>query len=212
MIFEPRRLADTEGERYLAEMGSTRNVALEEWMDEHGHSSGSLAEALNQALIQVTGKHGGLDGSSVRDWKAGRVRWPKAASRKALEAVTGLPVTALGFVPRGRTSPTSSLTPQEVPDMKRRNFVGGIAAAVAVASTAPGTGQRRLGMSDVDRLQQRFAEIIARDHRHGGQLDIEQRAGQLAEQALNLQNSGSATQRVRSSLYASAAAFRSSAM
>ena len=179
-------------------------------MAEHGHSSNSLAEAVNQALIQVTGKHGGLDGSSVRDWKAGRVRWPKTATRKALEDVTGLPVTALGFVPRGRTSPT--LTPQEVSDMKRRTLVGGIAAAVAVASSAPGTGQRRLGMSDVDRLQHRFTEIIASDHRHGGQLDIEHRASALADQALNLQNSGGATQRVRSSLYASAAAFRSSAM
>ncbi|QNE23335.1 hypothetical protein F1D05_36310 [Kribbella qitaiheensis] len=96
--------------------------------------------------------------------------------------------------------------------MKRRNFVGGIAAAVAMASTARGTARRRLGMSDVDRLQQRFAEIVASDHRHGGQLDIEQRASALADQALNLQNSGGATQRVRSSLYASAAAFRSSAM
>ncbi|OKH90522.1 hypothetical protein AB852_35150 [Streptomyces uncialis] len=67
-------------------------------------------------------------------------------------------------------------------------------------------------MSDVDRLQKRFAEIIASDHRHGGQLGIEQRAASLADEALNLQNSGSATQRVRSSLYASAAAFRSSAM
>lgn len=96
--------------------------------------------------------------------------------------------------------------------MKRRTLVGGIAAAVAMASSAPGTGQRRLGMSDVDRLQHRFAEIIASDHRHGGQLDIEQRASALADQALNLQNSGGATQRVRSSLYAPAAAFRSSAM
>lgn len=179
-------------------------------MAEHGHSSNSLAEAVNHALVEVTGKHGGLDGSSVRDWKAGRVRWPKTATRKALEDVTGLPVTALGFVPRGRNSPT--LTPQEVSDVKRRTLVGGIAAAVAMASTAPGTGQRRLGMSDVDRLQQRFTEIIASDHRHGGQLDIEQRASALADQALNLQNSGGATQRVRSSLYASAAAFRSSAM
>ena len=67
-------------------------------------------------------------------------------------------------------------------------------------------------MSDVDRLQDRFAEIIASDHRHGGQLDIEQRAAALADEALNLQNAGSATQRVRSNLYASAAAFRSSAM
>ncbi|GAA0585764.1 hypothetical protein GCM10009534_19840 [Kribbella sandramycini] len=175
-------------------------------MAEHGHSSNSLAEAVNQALEQVTGKPGGLDGSSVRDWKAGRVKWPKSATRAALESLTGLPIAALGF----RKVP--SLRPQEVADMKRRTLVGGIAAAVAAASSAPGTGQRRLGMSDVDRLQQRFAEIIASDHRHGGQLDIEQRASALAGQALNLQNAGGATQRVRSSLYASAAAFRSSAM
>ncbi|MEV0633913.1 hypothetical protein AB0I77_02840 [Streptomyces sp. NPDC050619] len=97
--------------------------------------------------------------------------------------------------------------------MKRRTLVGGIAAAAAAAAAAPGTASpRRIGMSDVDRLQTRFAEIIASDHRHGGQLGIEQRAAALADEALNLQNAGSATQRVRSSLYASAAAFRSSAM
>ena len=97
--------------------------------------------------------------------------------------------------------------------MKRRTLVGGIAAAAAVAAAAPGTAApRRIGMSDVNRLNTRFAEIIASDHRHGGQLGIEQQAAALADEALNLQNAGSATQRVRGSLYASAAAFRSSAM
>lgn len=95
--------------------------------------------------------------------------------------------------------------------MKRRTLVGGVAAAAAVAAT-PGTAPRRIGMSDVDRLQRRFAEIIASDHRHGGQLGIEQRAAALADETLNLQNSGTATQRVRSQLYACAASFRSSAM
>lgn len=41
-------------------------------------------------------------------------------------------------------------------------------------------------MCDAGRLQQRFAEVIASDHRHGGQLGIEQRAAALAEEALNL--------------------------
>lgn len=180
-------------------------------MNEHGHSSNSLAEAVNKAQERLTGRLGGHDGSSVRAWKAGRVRWPKSATRKALEAVTGLPVTALGFVPRGRT-PTTPAPPQEDPDMKRRTLVGGIAAAAAAAA-APGTAApRRIGMSDVDRLQHRFTDIVASDHRHGGQLGIEQRAAALADEALNLQNAGSATQRVRSSLYACAASFRSSAM
>ncbi|MFF2331228.1 MULTISPECIES: XRE family transcriptional regulator [unclassified Streptomyces] len=194
-------------------MDTTRNTVLEAWMAEHGYSSNSLADAVNRALEQLTGRPGGLDGSSVRAWKAGRVTWPKSATRKALEEVSGLPTVALGFVPRGRPSPAPAPPPQEDPDMKRRILLGGIAAAAAVAAAAPGTAAaRRIGMSDVDRLNKRFADIIASDHRHGGQLGIEQRAAALADEALNLQNAGSATQRVRSSLYASAAAFRSSAM
>jgi len=192
-------------------MGITRNTVLEAWMNEHGHSSNSLADAVNTAVGRLTGRTGGLDGSSVRSWKAGRVRWPKSATRKALEDVTGLSATALGFVPRGGTRSTPAAL-QEDPDMKRRTLVGGIVAAAAAAA-APGTAApRRIGMGDVDRLQHRFGEIIASDHRHGGQLGIEQRAAALADEALNLQNAGSASQRVRSSLYASAAAFRSSAM
>lgn len=181
-------------------------------MTEHGYSSNSLADAVNRAVEQLTGRVGGLDGSSVRAWKAGRVAWPKSATRTALEDVTGLPAVALGFVPRGRPSPTPAPSHQEEHDMKRRTLVGGIAAAAAAAAT-PGTASpRRIGMSDVNRLNKRFAEIIASDHRHGGQPGIEERAAALADEALNLQNAGSATQRVRSSLYASGAAFRSSAM
>ncbi|MET8982577.1 XRE family transcriptional regulator [Streptomyces sp. NPDC004539] len=193
-------------------MDCTRNVVLEAWMTEHGYSSNRLADTVNKAVEEFTGRPGGLDGSSVRDWKAGRVKWPKSATRKALENVTGLPAVALGFVPRGRKQVVPTSPQQEDPDMKRRSLVGGIAAA-AVAAATPGTSSpRRIGMSDVDRLQRRFTEIIASDHRHGGRLGIEQRAAALADEALNLQNAGSASQRVRSSLYACAASFRSSAM
>ncbi|UGQ08959.1 XRE family transcriptional regulator [Yinghuangia sp. ASG 101] len=192
-------------------MDTTRNTVLEVWMAEHGYSANSLADAVNRALEQLTGRTGGLDGSSVRAWKAGRVTWPKSATRKALEDVTGLPAVALGFVPRGRPRSAPAPPHQEDPEMKRRTLIGGFAAATA--AVVPLTASpRRIGMSDVDRLRKRFAEIIASDHRYGGQLGIEQRAASLADEALRLQNAGSATQRVRSSLYASAAAFRSSAM
>ncbi|MCZ7431724.1 XRE family transcriptional regulator [Streptomyces sp. WMMC1477] len=193
-------------------MDTTRNTVLEAWMTEHGYSSNSLAEAVNRAIERLTGRLGGLDGSSVRAWKAGRVTWPKSAARMALEDLTGLPAVALGFVPRSRPSSTPAPPQQEDPDMKRRTLVGSIAAAAAAAAAPGTTSPRRIGMSDVNRLNKRFAEIIASDHRHGGQLGIEQRAAALADEALNLQNAGSATQRVRSNLYASAAAFRSSAM
>ncbi|MEV5309364.1 XRE family transcriptional regulator [Streptomyces sp. NPDC052610] len=192
-------------------MDTARNTALEAWMKEHGHSSNSLAEAVNEAQERLTGRPGGFDGSSVRAWKAGKVRWPKSATRRALEDVTGLPVTALGFVPR-RRAPLTPASPQEATDMKRRTLISGAAAAAASAAAPAAVAPRRIGMSDVDRLQRRFAEVIASDHRHGGQLRIEQQAAALADEALNLQNAGGATQRVRSSLYACAASFRSSAM
>ncbi|MFE9609098.1 XRE family transcriptional regulator [Streptomyces sp. NPDC006012] len=192
-------------------MNAARNTVLEAWMKEHGYSSNGLAEAVNKAQERLTGRFGGHDGSSVRAWKAGRVRWPKSATRKALEDVTGLPATALGFVPRGRTPATPS-PPQEDPDVNRRTLVGGMTAA-AVAAAVPGTAApRRIGMSDVERLQRRFSEVIVSDVRHGGKLGIEQRAAALADEALNLQNAGGASQRVRSNLYACAASFRSSAM
>ncbi|MFD6936235.1 XRE family transcriptional regulator [Streptomyces goshikiensis] len=192
-------------------MDTTQNVRLTAWMQEHGHSSASLAEAVNSAMEKLVGRPGGHDGSSVRAWKSGRIKWPNAATRRGIEAVTGLPCTDLGFAPRGgaKSIPTPK---QEDPDMKRRTLIGGLAATAAVAAAAPGMASRRIGMSDITRLQTRFTEIVASDHRHGGQLGIEQRAADLANEALNLQAAGSATQRVRSNLYAAAAAFRSSAM
>ncbi|WP_308438296.1 hypothetical protein [Streptomyces glebosus] len=192
-------------------MSALRNATLEAWMKENGYSSNSLAEAVNSAVGDLTGKVGGLDGSSVRDWKAGRVRWPKSATRVALEKVTGLPAIASGFVPRGRAPSSAPAPPPEDPVERRRFLTAGTALA-AVAATPPSGSSRRVGRSDVDRLQQRFTEIIASDHRHGGRLGIEQKAVALADEALALQNAGSASQRVRAYVYACAAAFRSSAM
>lgn len=177
-------------------------------MKEHGYSSNTLAEAVNREAEQLTGRLGGHDGSSVRAWKSGRVKWPNSVTRLALEKITGLSARELGFVPR---SSTGRRQPHQEDPMKRRSLVGGAVAAAVAA--APGlTAPRRIGMSDVDRLNQRFVSIIASDHRYGGQRGIEQRAANLAQEALVLQNVGSATQRVRSSLYACAAGFASSAM
>lgn len=165
-------------------MDTTRNATLEAWMKENGYSSNALAEAVNRAQEKLSGRPGGHDGSSVRAWKSGRVTWPKSLTRKALEDLSGLPITALGFVPRGRAKPMP-VSPQRDSDMKRRTLMTA-ATVTAVAAASPGTASRRIGMTDVERLQQRFAHIIASDHRHGGQVGIEQRAAALADEALNL--------------------------
>ncbi|MFF2779488.1 XRE family transcriptional regulator [Streptomyces sp. NPDC058052] len=189
-------------------MEPARNELLEAWMREHQFSANSLAKELNLRLEALTGKPGTYDGRHVRDWRAGRVRWPRANTRRVLTDLSGRSAVDLGFVPRRRNSPAAA---QEDP-MHRRTLVAG-ALSAAVAAAAPGTAStRKIGMSDVGRLQEKFAAVIASDHKRGGQLDIEQRAITLAETALNLQNSGTATQRVRSNLYATAAGFRSSAM
>ncbi|QIK08380.1 XRE family transcriptional regulator [Streptomyces sp. ID38640] len=190
-------------------MDTTRNQALTAWMAEHGFSSNTLADAVNRAVGDLTGRPGGLDGSSVRDWKAGRVRWPKSATRAALEKVTGLPAIALGFVPRGRAA-SAPAPPQEDP-VNRRSFLTATAASAALP--LPTTAARhRIGASDIARLQHKFAAVVAGDHQHGGMRGIETRALELAAEAVDLQDRGSAGQRVRSQLYAVAAAFTSSAM
>ncbi|WP_328547134.1 hypothetical protein [Streptomyces platensis] len=190
-------------------MDTTRNQALTAWMAEHGYSSNTLADAVNRAVGDLTGRPGGLDGSSVRDWKAGRVRWPKSATRAALEKVTGLPATALGFVPRGRAAPAPA-PPQEDP-VNRRSFLTATAASAALPLPTP-AAPHRIGASDIARLQHKFAAVVAGDHQHGGMRGIETRALELAAEAVDLQDRGSAGQRVRSQLYAVAAAFTSSAM
>ncbi|MGP3775412.1 XRE family transcriptional regulator [Streptomyces sp. SDT5-1] len=193
-------------------MDTTRNTILEAWMDEHGYSANSLATAVNSALESLTGRLGRCDGRQVRDWRSGRVKWPNSATRKALEGVTGRDPLELGFVPRRRPAPTVASEQEDVDPMHRRTLVAGTISA-AVAAAAPGAASaRKIGMRDVERLQNKFAAVIASDHSRGGQIDIEERATRLADEALNLQNSGSATQRVRSNLYATAASFRSSAM
>lgn len=96
--------------------------------------------------------------------------------------------------------------------MKRRSFIAAVTGAtLAVGSPAPAT-TRRIGHSDVERLNARFADVIASDHRHGGKLSIEARAEALADEALAIQQQGTASQRVRAALFGCAASFTSSAM
>ncbi|MFF1344084.1 XRE family transcriptional regulator [Streptomyces sp. NPDC058290] len=186
------------------------NHVLVEWMHDQQLSSRELAELVNGAVAQLTGRHGGLDDSNIRAWRSGRVRCPKNLQLRALELVSGKSATDLGFERRTRTPATAPA--KEDPPVLRRHLIQGAAAIAATAATPSYAASPRIGVTDVERLQQRFADVVASDHRHGGQQTIEQQAAALSEEALRLQASGAASQRVRGYLYASAAAFRSSAM
>ncbi|MFI1655587.1 XRE family transcriptional regulator [Streptomyces sp. NPDC020472] len=189
-----------------------RNGAFVKWMEEADLSAREVAELVNQAVGELTGRVGGLEGSNIRDWRSGRVGCPKGAQLRAIELVSGRSALELGFRRRSRATPRK---PEE-PPVDRRDFSLGtavIAAATVIGGASPAAGAaRRVGMSDVARVRQSFDEIIASDHRHGGQLGIEKASERLADEALALQGTGTASQRVRGALYGAAAAFRSSAM
>ncbi|MEU1674817.1 hypothetical protein ABZ752_22720 [Streptomyces roseifaciens] len=96
--------------------------------------------------------------------------------------------------------------------MDRRAFMAA-ATGTAVAAAVPAqAAPKRVGLGDVQRLQEKFAGIVATDHRVGGRLSIETQAQGLAGEALALQSRGTASQRTRGALYATAASFISSAM
>ncbi|NBE50625.1 hypothetical protein GUY60_04130 [Streptomyces sp. YC537] len=84
--------------------------------------------------------------------------------------------------------------------------------ALAATAARPAAARTRIGSGDVQRLHTKFAEIIAKDHRQGGSLSIENQALGLAGEALGLLQRGSCSQRIQNAIYATAASFTSSAM
>ncbi|WP_282697571.1 helix-turn-helix transcriptional regulator [Streptomyces sp. CC208A] len=181
------------------------NAVLKQRMADLGITQEELAERMNAALLEITGRPGEVSDRTVRNLLSGATRRPIGRTRRALEAVFRCPLKDLGFVSPSITAPPEG-------PVERRHFVtAGPALALTSATLAFGS-PRRIGVSDIERLHRRFADVIAKDHRHGGQRAIEHKAATLADEALDLQRSGSASQRIRKQVYASAAAFRSSAM
>lgn len=184
------------------------NVQLRHRMAERRMTKVELAREVNLEIEILTGRLGTVSERTVHNWLSGSTRWPPEKIRRALKAVFGCTPEELGFVPTGR----ARTTPEE--DVRRRDFIaaaGGTAVTLLTPTPAASAGSR-IGITDVQNLQRRFTEVIASDHRHGGRLSIESKAASLADEALELQKNGIATQRIRAQLYASAAAFMSSAM
>ncbi|MFD8440517.1 XRE family transcriptional regulator [Streptomyces microflavus] len=178
------------------------NRPLARWMAEHGMTAPELADAVNDALGQLTGRTGSTSERSVFRWLSGKTRWPQERQRLALETVTGQPISHLGFVPRGKPSENVA-QPEEGSDVHRRQFLGAAASTAAAAiPIAPPACARPLhvGTADVIRLRQGIERLVALDDERGGQ-GLESVAVAGAAEALDLQGQ-SATQRVRQRLFA----------
>jgi tetratricopeptide (TPR) repeat protein len=177
-------------------------------MAKHQMPAGELADAVNDAIREFTGHPGTTSERTVFRWLSGENRWPQERQRRALEMVTGLSATALGFVPRGRRETVPPALPED-PDVRRRQFCGA-ATGPAAAAVIPAPRLSRVGTSDVIRLRDDVERLVALDADRGGHGRLAQAALAGADEALGLQKK-STTQRVRQRLYALASDFTATA-
>ncbi|WP_406432018.1 Tat pathway signal protein [Streptomyces sp. NBC_00631] len=169
-----------------------------------------LADRLNTRLGALTGRPGKLTDRHVRNWLTGKTRWPQARQRAVLEEEFGVSAEQLGFVPPA----ARERAPSEDP-VRRRTFTTATASltAAALLPAVPSNGSARLGMSDADRLERNFAELVKGDNEGSSTgIRLETRALAHAQHALDLQAVGQASARVRRRLYYLAAAFTGTAL
>lgn len=187
----------------------TGNPHLAARIERAGLKQDQLASRLNQRIEALTGQVGKLTDRHVRNWVTGKTRWPHERQRVVLEEEFGVTAEELGFIPpRGRTR-----APSEDP-VRRRTFTTATTslAATVLLPTMPSNGSRRVGMTDADRLERNFVELVQADTESGIGVKLEIRALAHAQHALDLQAVGQAATRVRQRLYYLAAAFTGTAL
>lgn len=189
------------------------NVVLAQLIADARLTQEELAQAVNLKIQELTGAPGTVTDRTVRNWLTGARSWPQERFRLALGAVFGCAIEDLGF---SRPPGARSAPPAGREDPMRRRTVLSAGLGVAAAAAKPGSARlatvQRIGSADVQQLVERFGMIISSDHQVGGRRSIENRALALADEALRLQASGGASQRIRNQLYGCAAAAVSSAM
>ncbi|MGW3645051.1 helix-turn-helix domain-containing protein [Streptomyces sp. NPDC000878] len=194
------------------------NEQLRKRMRELDLTQEELAEAMNAAIAQVTGRYGTVSVRTIHNLVAGNTRWPQAKQRLALEAVFGCGAVELGFAPHARSlaghpTPASTQRHEEEPVLRRIFLTTSGSATIAPFFSPPAVSSSgRMGQSDVNRLAAQFALIVANDNTTGGTREAEQTALAWSRRAMHLQKTRPASQRVRGQLYGLASAFSGSAL
>ncbi|MFD9630030.1 XRE family transcriptional regulator [Streptomyces violascens] len=182
------------------------NAALISWMTEHNVKCRELADLLNTAVGDLTGKPGTMSDVTVRKWRSGETTWPQGLTRAALTRVTGKTAPALGFAPPNRRTRTT-----EEDSVRRRTFFAsttGTAAAIAVPALT--AARPRVGTADVIRLRDGLDQLMTLDAERGGHRALEKAALAGASEAIGLQER-SATQSTRQKLFSIAADYTATA-
>ncbi|MEW1734354.1 hypothetical protein AB0346_00175 [Nocardia beijingensis] len=156
-----------------------RHIAQKGWTEDE------VAERVNAAVEQITGRAGSYDANHIGKLKRGVVRCPHHHYRLALEQVFGVSVTELGFSDRqrrnapGARSEDGQAASRGDEDVQRRDFLSAVAAAVVgvtgelsrwLPALTPGSGAvpARIGPSDVARLRAITEDLSAQQNRYGG--------------------------------------------
>ncbi|MFG3532843.1 XRE family transcriptional regulator [Streptomyces sp. NPDC047917] len=191
-------------------MARARNEAFVAWMEREGWSAPALAKELDavvRQLTQSTGPGRELSEITVHKWRSGETSWPQEKYRIALEQVSGLVVTVLGFAPPDRRKKKPAPVEDEDP-VHRRSFLAlttGSAGAAVLGPPAAGVGS-----GDVLRLRQQLDTLMALDNSRGGHDTLERAALAGAQEAVALQEKP-ATQRTRQRLFSLAADYTATA-
>ncbi|AUY52308.1 XRE family transcriptional regulator [Streptomyces sp. CB01881] len=182
------------------------NIALRQAIAELGISHAELAHRINEHTESVSGQYGTCNERTVHNWVAGKTGWPNAKQRAGLEAVFDCPAEQLGFTPRGQR-PAS---PPEEP-VRRRTFITAGPPAVAAVVAPMLASRRTVGLADVERANAGLQTLDALDDHQGGHVALERAALAGAQQAIDLQQNGTASERVRQRLFGVAAAYTATA-
>ncbi|MFJ2812074.1 Tat pathway signal protein [Streptomyces sp. NPDC087294] len=187
----------------------TGNPHLAARLENAGMTQAALADRLNRRLGALTGCPGKLTDRHVRNWLTGKTRWPHEKQRFVLEQEFGVSAEELGFIPPA----TRDRVPSEA-SLRRRDFTAATASLTVAAlhSKIPSSGATRVGMSDANRLERNFADLVRTDNEEGAGIGLETRALAHSQHALDLQATGQASARVRHRLYYLAAAFTGTAL
>lgn len=175
------------------------NDRLAAYLTAQGLTQTEFAEAINQEITALTGRHGTVTDRVVRRWLTGYTTWPQERQRRALHAVSGLTAAELGFTAPARDSrPPPQRQPEEDSDVLRRAFLTATVTAALPRRAA-------VGMSDVGRLRERIDGLAQLDDAQGGSRSLENAGLEYADQARDLLQRSVASARVRGALYALAA-------
>jgi tetratricopeptide (TPR) repeat protein len=141
-----------------------RNAQLEARIAELGYRHDELADEINAAIAEATGKPGRFDGRRIRMLVSGLIQWPRPVALDALQRVLGGTWRELGFIPnsegiRGRRLPTRPLAPTGAAspaDVDEQHWVPEL------------TAERQLTDRDITYLYSLLDDTADADARRGG--------------------------------------------